>query len=48
MVLGEVELNWFARTDLILYTKCDNGFSNFIVCLFILPLFISLEFFNYV
>ena len=41
MVLGEAELNWFAWTRLILYTKCDHGFSNFFVCLFILSFFIS-------
>ena len=41
MVLGKAELNWFAWTRLILYTKCGNVFSNFIVCLFILSLFIS-------
>ena len=41
MVLGEAELKWFVWFRLILYAKCGNGFSNFIVYLFILPLFIS-------
>ena len=41
MVLGEAELKWFAWTRLILYAKSGNGFSNFIVYLFTLPLFIS-------
>ena len=40
MVLGEASLKWFAWTRLILCAKCGNGFSNFIVCLSILLLFI--------
>ena len=48
MVLGEAELNWFAWTCLILYAKCGNGFSNFIVfCLFCRYLLVKKNF-NYV
>ena len=42
MVLGEVELNWFAWTFLILYAKCANGFSDFIVCLFCCHLLVKI------
>ena len=45
---GGAESNWFAWTRLILHTKRGNSFSNFIVCLFILLLIISLKIFNYV
>ena len=41
------ELNWFACTRLILDTKCGNGFSKLIVCLFC-SYFLIKKVFNFV